>query len=442
MKITATLLVLTFIYIVKPSAQEINTAKLDSFFNVLSTKDKSMGSFALAKNGKIVYQKVIGYTSLNPDTILATASTRYRIGSITKIFTATMIFQLIEEGKLSLDTKLSTYFPQLPQAEKITIANLLSHSSGLKDYVNDVTDHSWITYPHVKAELLDTIAKGKVHFLPGTQQQYCNSGYLLLAYILEEVTGKPYSKLLESRIVKKIGLKNTSGGEINEKGKNEAKPYKMAGKWTDVKDIYFPNIIGVGDILSTPADLITLMDALGSGKLVTAANYTQMSTFKENQTFGMGLQKVPFYTQVGLGHGGGTYGTFSMLAAFKENGITLAASVNGLNYPSNDITISILKIVNGLPFQLPTFIITELKEEDLAPFLGVYATSILPIKITVSNKGAALFAQATGQDAFPLTPIAKNKFEFTIAGIEMEFDLDKHEMVITQGGRPVLFKKE
>ena len=407
----------------------------------------NMGSFAVAKNGKLVYQRSLGYSSLGPDSIRATSATRYRIGSITKIFTATMIFQLIDEGRLSLNSKLAKYFPQLPNAEKITISDLLSHTSGLMDYVNEVTNKSWITDPHPKAELLDTIAKGKVNFIPGTKQQYSNSGYLLLRYILEDITGKPYSKLLDIRIIKKTGLKNTSSGEPNNSGKNEARPYQMSSKWTDVKDIYFPNVIGVGDILSTPADLLTFMDALSSGKLISANSYAQMSSFKDQNQLAMGLIKVPFYTQTGLGHNGGTYGSYSVLYNFKESGISIASCVNGTNYPLNDISIALLSISNNKPFEVSSSQISSFKEiilksEELDPYLGVYATAALPIKITVTKNGASLIAQATGQAAFTLKAIAKDKFKFDRAGVILEFNEDKQEMTLKQGGQTVLFNKE
>ncbi len=401
-----------------------------------------MGSFAVAKNGKIVYQRSLGYSSLSPDSIPASAKTRYRIGSITKVFTAAMIFQLIEEGKLTIDTKLSKYFPQLPNAEKITIGNLLSHTSGLMDYVNEVSDKDWITTPHPRAELLDTIAGRKVNFEPGAKQQYSNSGYLLLAYVLEKITGKSYSALLNDRISKKINLKNTVSGIPNNKGQNEARPYAMLDHWTDVKDIYFPNVIGVGDILSTPEDLLSFMDALSSGKLINQASYAQMSAFNDKNPFAMGLLRVPFYGQTGLGHNGGTYGTYSVLYSFKESGISISSSVNGLNYPLNDISIALLSISNGKPYQIPSFKSFTVKAEDLDAYLGVYSTSALPIKITVSKNGNQLIGQPTGQSALAFEAVAKNIFKSDAASVVMEFDAAKEQMTLKQDGKSFIFNKE
>jgi len=442
MKSTLTFSLLTFLLILKSHSQEINTKKLDSFFNALKDQNKSMGSFAVAKNGKIVYETTLGYSTLRPDTILASSATQYRIGSISKMFTAVMIFQLIDEGKLSLDTKLSKYFPRMPESEKITMANLLSHTSGLMDYVNDVADKDWITNPHSKAELLDTIGMRKLHFEPGEKQQYSNSGYLLMGYILEKITGKTFSKLLETRVAKKINLKNTVCSIANNLGEKEAKPYRMIQKWIDVKDIYFPNVIGVGDILSTPADLLIFINALSSGKLISEKSYTQMSTFIGRNSFGMGLIRVPFYKQVGFGHNGGTYGSFSAVYHFKEAGISIASCINGLNYPLNDINIALLTISNGMPFQIPNFKSMHLTPGELEAYPGIYVNKKLPFKMTVAKSNGVLTAQATGQSAFPVEVVSKDVFKFDGAGIVLEFNLEKREMTLKQGGQVYVFSKE
>lgn len=442
MKPTFTFILFSIFCILRSSAQEINTAKLDSFFNVLGEHNKSMGSFAVSKNGKLVYQRSLGYSLLTPERVSATSATQYRIGSVTKVFTATMIFQLIDEGKLTLSTKLSTRFPKIPDSEKITIGHLLSHTSGLMDFVNDVGDKSWITAPHSKNELLDTIAQRKLHFEPGTKQQYSNSGYLLLRYILEDITGEPYSAQLTKRIAQRIGLKNTSSGIPNSTGKAEARPYVMVNNWVDIKDIYFHNVIGVGDILSTPEDLLIFINALTSGKLLSPASYTQMSSFTGPNHFAMGLLRVPFYNQVGLGHNGGTYGSHTALYNFRESGISIAFCVNGLSHPLNDISVAVLSISNGKPFELPSFREISLTKEEIDPLLGVYTTTQLPMKITISSSGTSLFAQATGQPAFPCQAVSKNKFEFAGAGIVLEFNTEKKEMILKQRGQTVVFSKE
>ncbi|TKC06917.1 serine hydrolase domain-containing protein [Pedobacter frigoris] len=433
------LLLSTLFFSSNTQAQQINTAKLDSFFNVLVNNNRVMGSFVIAKDGKIIYHKTTGYSQVEEDKkIPATAETQYRIGSITKTFTATMIFQLIDEKKLSLDIKLSKFFPEMPNADRITIANLLNHSSGLADHVNE--NGEWITNPHTKAELLDKIAKVKPHFEPGAKIRYSNGGYLLLGYIIEKVTGKTYAAALKQRITNKIGTKSIIAGTINNSQKLEARPYKFTGQWTAVKDIYFPNVVAVGDILSTPQDLIVFINALTSGKLVSAESFKKMKSFegseKDFNPTGMGLFRIPFYEKTFIGHNGGTYGSISNMYANTDDGMSLAFTTNGMtNFSMNDITLAMLNAYYDKPYKIPVFKTVDLKTEDLNALLGNYTSKDLPLKISITKSGSTLMAQATGQTPFPLDAVSKDEFKQEQYDVLLKFDREKHEMTLIQGGK-------
>jgi len=141
-------------------AQNFDNAKMDQLFDALAQKEKAMGSLTLSKNGNVIYSRAIGYSSITatgmkPSTVL----TKYRIGSITKMFTTTMIFQLVEEGKLKLTTTLDTYFPKLPNANKITIGNLLNHRSGLHNFTNDAEYITYMAQPKSQDEMIAIFAK-------------------------------------------------------------------------------------------------------------------------------------------------------------------------------------------------------------------------------------------------------------------------------------------
>jgi CubicO group peptidase (beta-lactamase class C family) len=119
-------------------AQTLDKAKLDSFFDRLAEKNKAMGSLTIAKDGKVLYSRAIGYSQINgTEKKPLTGASRFRIGSITKMFTAAMILQLVEEGKLKLTDTLSTFFPQVPNAQKITIVQILWHRSGIPNVKRD-----------------------------------------------------------------------------------------------------------------------------------------------------------------------------------------------------------------------------------------------------------------------------------------------------------------
>jgi D-alanyl-D-alanine carboxypeptidase len=171
--------------------QQFNKIKLDSLLDVLAANNKAMGSLVLSKHGAVVYNKAIGYSTISGDKREpATANTIYRVGSITKMFTATMIFQLIDEGKLSLTTTLDKYYRQFPNAGTITISHILSHRSGLFNYTSDSLFLKSMTQPKTKKEMLAIMAKHPADFPPDEKFAYSNTNYVLLGYIIEQITRK------------------------------------------------------------------------------------------------------------------------------------------------------------------------------------------------------------------------------------------------------------
>ena len=141
-----------------------------------------------------------------------------------------MILQLVEEGKLKLTDTLAKFFPQIPNANRITIAHILAHRSGIHDFTENRDYRTWRMNPRTKDEMLAIIAKGKPEFEPGEKTKYSNSGFVLLGYIVEKVGGKPYQEALKERITSKIGLKDTYLGTGNiEVNKNESFSYRYVG---------------------------------------------------------------------------------------------------------------------------------------------------------------------------------------------------------------------
>ncbi|EDM35912.1 Serine-type D-Ala-D-Ala carboxypeptidase, partial [Pedobacter sp. BAL39] len=325
------------------------------------------------------------------------------------------------------------FFPEMPNAAQITIAQLLNHTSGLADYVNENLE--WIVSPHTKVELLEKISKASPHFEPGAKQVYSNGNYLILRYILEKITGKTYPVALKSRILDKIGLKNTIAGTVNSSQPLEARSYKQMTGWNPVTDIYFPDVVGVGDILSTPQDLLTFIQALMSGKMTSAESLSKMKSFEGPQTLAMGLLRMPFYSKTVIGHNGGTFGTYSGMYAVPEDGLSFTLCINGLNYNMNDILIAMLSSYYNQPYKIPVVTVVDLKPEDLDDLLGNYTSKDLPLKIAVTKSAAVLVVQATGQPSFPLDAVTKDEFKNEGLGAVLKFDREKHEMTLIQHGK-------
>ena len=172
-------------------SQNINKPKLDSLLDILAEKNKAMGSLTISKNGTVLYKRAIGYSFISDnEKKTATDITKYRIGSISKMFTAIIIFQLIEEEKIKLTSTLDTYFPNLPNAKKITISNLLNHRSGLHNFTDDPDYMTWMTQPKTHDEMLAIISKNKVDFPPNEKASYSNSNYVVLGYIIEKISSR------------------------------------------------------------------------------------------------------------------------------------------------------------------------------------------------------------------------------------------------------------
>ena len=151
-------------------AQTLDKAKLDQFFDRLAEKNKAMGSVTIARDGNVLYTRVIGYGQTGTDKKPLTAANRYRIGSITKMFTASMILQLVEEGKLKLTDTLDQFFPQVPNAKKITIVQILWHRSGIPNVRREQNAQGNVnTTPMTKDEHLALIVKATPDFEPDTK---------------------------------------------------------------------------------------------------------------------------------------------------------------------------------------------------------------------------------------------------------------------------------
>jgi len=422
------------------SAQTVNTVMLDSLFQVLAEKDKAMVSVAISKNNQILYQKAIGFASISEKgNVPATPQTRYRIGSVTKTFTATMIFQLIDEGKLTLSQTLKSYFPGVANSEKITIANLLNHRSGIHNFTADPEILQYITLPKTSAQMVGIIAKAKPDFEPGTKTVYSNSNFVLLGYIIEKLTGKTYAQNLDQRIVSKLKLKATYYGAKTDLKKNESYSYKMMGKWIQQPESDMSIPAGAGAIVSTPAELNQFITALFAGKLVKPGSLEQMKTLTDGM--GMGLFSIPFGSKKGFGHNGIIDGFMSNMYYFSEDNLAVSICSNGLSYPINDILVALLSSYYNVPFKIPVFKSISIKPEELDKYVGIYSSASFPLKITIAKTESGLTGQATGQGAFPLTPTEADVFEFDQAGITMEFRPAKNEFTFKQGAGTFVFTK-
>jgi CubicO group peptidase (beta-lactamase class C family) len=341
---------LTFALFNVVSAQTPDRAKLDRFFDRLAEKNQAMGSLTVAKDGKVLYTRAIGYSQINgSERKPATTSTRYRVGSITKTFTAAMIFQFVEEGKLKLSDTLDKFLPQIPNAGKITIAHILTHHSGIHDFIREPDFRAWSLSARTKDETLAFIAKGKPDFEPGEKRSYSNAGYVLLGFVIEKLDGKPYQDALKKRITGKLGLKDTYAGTgKTDVSKKESFSYSYAGDWKQHEEMDLSVPGGAAAIISTPSDLVKFIQALFDGRLISQENVNQMKN-------GIGMSENKLGGKTVYGHSGGTDGFSSTVFYLPEEKLAVAYTANAKVYSHGKIFSGILDIYYNKPFEIPTF---------------------------------------------------------------------------------------
>jgi D-alanyl-D-alanine carboxypeptidase len=420
-------------------AQTIDTKKLDQLFDILNAENEAMSSIAISQNGAVVYRRSIGYRDAE-GTMPSNELTKYRIGSITKMFTAVMIFQLIEEGKLTLDTRLNTFFPQIPNAGEITIRQLLSHRTGIHNFTDDASFRASTTVARTHDEMLEMIKAGDSDFAPDTKCEYSNSNFVLLGYMVEKLTSMKYNDALQSRIVKRAGLRDIYIGAPADVTKNECFSFYKEDKWTLASETDMSIPEGAGAIVCTPTELTHFIESLFALKLMNEKSFNEMKTFTGGM--GLGIFQIPFGQHQGYGHNGGIDGFASILSHFPEDKLTIAYCSNGESYPLNDILIGVLSICYGLPYEMPEFKVIELPSEELDQFVGNYSSPDFPMKITIYKQEDQLMAKATGQSSFPLQAVSKTKFKFDAAGIVLKFHPETNEMTLLQGGNEVRMKME
>ena len=430
------------------SAQEqASSSKLDELMSHYASHDKFMGTVAVSKDGKLIFHKQYGMRlpgeQSSPD-----EQTQYRIGSITKTFTAVMIMQLIEQGKLSLDTKLSEYFPNVKNAESITVGQLLGHRSGVGSMTDDPTYKDWFTDEKDRDEMVEIIVRQPTVFEPGEQQRYSNSNYVLLGYILEKATGKPYADLLQTQVCEPAGLTRTEYMKPASGESNVARSFRRTGKDWEPESQTDPSVPhGAGAIMSTASDLTRFADALFGGKLIGKESLDEMTP--DGLGMGNGLFAFPFGQKRAYGHNGGIDGFQSNLGYFPEDKVAVAMITNGIAHSMNDIMIGVLSNTYGIPVELPNFdqVDVEVPEDVLEKYVGVYARDKFPIKLTVTREGGVLSCQGTGQPVLPLAASSETEFRADVASAVIVFSESEagkgfDTLLLKQGGAALEFTKE
>ena len=422
-------------------AQTKKTETLDNLFNKFESENKAMGTISIFKNGKEIYQKNLGFSNVKTKT-KPNKNTKFRIGSITKTFTATIILQQIDEGKLSLNTLLKEYFPKLPNANKITIEDLLRHRSGLTNITQSKDIMSWISKPQSRKQMMDRFIKNGTVFEPKEKSEYSNTNFAILSYISEDIDKKPFDKILNDRIIKPLNLKRTEFGKAIAPNNNEALSYYFENnKWNFIDlQTNMSAPMGAGAIVSTASEINTFYTKLFTGKMTSDSSLKSLMTIEKGK--GLGIMQFNFKGLEVYGHDGGIDGFQSYALYIPKKKTTISFTFNGFSMLMMPTVIAILDAYFENDPSLKKKVTYTLKSKDLDAYLGIYSGKTFPVKVTFTKKGNVLFAQAQGQPIFKLTATKKDYFIYDSMGIRFDFNLKKNTLELTFAGNKHLLKKE
>ena len=420
-------------------AQEIDTRRMDDFLEHLHAHDKVMGSLAVMQGDSLVYTGAMGMGNIDKQ-YEATVDTRYKIGSISKTFTAVILMRLVEEERVALSTTLDRYHPQITNADQISLEMLLRHRSGIPEYLLHISEGE-LSAPVSREAMLQKIYDMESDFDPDSKYVYSNSNYYLLADILEKVSGESYESLI-SDLVTPLKLSSTWSGQT-ELSEKDAVSYMNVGSWVPAAKWHMSWALGAGDVSSTASEVCRFMYALQTGQIVGETTLTDMNEMVDG--YGYGVFSIPYGDARGYGHNGGIENFRSCSYHFPDLDLTLGLLINANDMVFNDILIGILAIATGADYVFPDFKEKEvvvLPREKLVPFEGNYVSETFPLDIKVFLEEDTLMAQATGQGPFALSAVGDNEFVFTLAGIEMSFDQESKSLTLKQAGMTNTFVKE
>jgi len=419
------LLILTLLLVPHFMKAQSIAQKADELLTAYSTQHKFSGAVLIAKEGNILFEKAYGYADLGTQR-LNTTETEFRVGSLTKMFTSTAILQLVQQGKLSLTDRVSKYLPQFANGDQVQIQHLLSHTSGIKGTTE-------APEPTTLEESVARFRCDSLAFTPGSRFEYNNFNYILLAYIVQKVSGMPFEQLLKTRVLDKAGMTHSGLDTKDRKSDVKALGYVTNPEtiaWEEPKGGNVAIASGAGALYSTVGDLYKWSQAISNHVVLPDSVLKKaMKPFQNNYGFGWMTREIAGTTQVG--HTGSIPGFIANFMKFPKEDITIILLCNYQDVDGNQLSNDLVAVTFGNPYTLPVQKkAVALTNDVLQQYVGQYQQPS-GFSITVSTEGGKLFALAQGDmDKMELTPESETKF--FLKGPETEIEFKKENGVITQ----------
>ncbi len=394
------------------AAREIDALLLRSF-----SEDAPGVAVLVARGDAVIYRGARGRADVEAGVPLKPED-RFRIGSVTKQFAAAGVLALVEAGKVKLDDPLSKYVPGYPNGDRITVLQLLNHTSGVKSYTG-IPGHMAgpIAKDLTTAQLIDVFKDHPVDFAPGTQWAYNNSGYVLAGAVIEAASGQPWHDYLRTTFFEPLSMRDTGDGHDPAIVAKQVKGYTFdGGKPAPAMQLSMTQPHAAGALVSNVDDLLRWNRALHEGRVLKSETYRRMITPEGKAAdpgvgYGFGLTADTVRGQPQLQHGGGIFGFSSFLAYLPGPDITVVVLENDDTYPGRErpdaLARRLAAIALGNPYPAPIAIPVDAATLQAAEGVYRFPSDVVRTLRVVEGR---LTAQRTGSNRSSLIPIAKDEF--------------------------------
>ena len=393
-------------------------ARMDQVIQPYVANHQFMGSVLVARDGQVIYSKGYGSADLEWD-VPNSPGTKFRLGSVTKQFTAASILLLEERGKLSVSDPVKKYLPGAPAAwDKITIFHLLTHTSGIPNFTGFPDYQKLEPFAATSEQLVARFRDKPLDFEPGEKWQYSNSGYVLLGHLIEKITGDSYEKFVRENIFTPLGMKD-SGYDSN----SAVIPHRASGYvpgkngFENAGFIHMSIPHSAGALYSTTEDLLKWEQGLFGGKLLKAESLQKMTTpFKSNYAFGLQVETTGGHKVIE--HGGGIEGFNTELAYYPDDKLTVVVLANVNGGAPGEISRKLAAIAHGENVKLQS----ERKE------ISARSQSVGPLRGGVPNGPGRQHARYPGKQSTLL--------EVRQPGRAADLSRIGDDVLLESGGRP------
>jgi CubicO group peptidase (beta-lactamase class C family) len=429
---------LAFVAITAHSRGADAAARMEEIVQKHVAAEQFTGAVLVAKRGAAVFDRAYGLANREWD-IANTPATHFRIGSITKQFTAVALLLLEERGRLKLTDPVSAHLPDAPAAwSKITLHHLLTHTSGIPNFTHDPEFFLWKSLPTTAQHTVGRFRDLPLDFPPGDRHTYSNSNYLVLGLIVETLTGRRFGDFLRENVLDPLGLKE-SGFDSNER----ILPRRASGyvrendRFINASYSHMSVPHAAGAMYSTTHDLWRWAEAVFGDKLLTPASRTKLLTPVENG-YALGVRVTVYQGRKIIEHGGNLAGFSSFLRYYPELGVSVVALSNMSTRAIDDLGNQLAAAAldgddNAKPARTPITV----PAATLATYCGVY--EVRPgTQVTFRLVDGNFTAQPTGQQPMPVFAESETRFFFKTVGTEVEFVRDEsgrvtHLMMMRDG---------